>query len=261
MDGLTIGPLLRQLRTASNRSQREQTDLLSRLAGRPVTRNEVSRWENETRLLTPYWQEHHAASYDVPLEQLRDAVTRTKVRRRAARQHDPTQKRGFLGPTNGIVIPAPPEPLSDRRVGHADLIRLRERTARLRRLDNFMGGADTYDMYLAEMERTKQLLTLGNYVAELGPSVKALLAEQAQLAGWSAFDAGQHAIAYRHYMTSFSAAEEANDSVLAGNALALVAYQKTATATDGVETASASYDRARKGATPRVRALLLQRLA
>jgi hypothetical protein len=67
----TIGPMLRKLRAETYRSQSEQADLLSQLAGRSVTRNDVSRWENEGRLLTPYWQEHYAASFGVPTPLLR----------------------------------------------------------------------------------------------------------------------------------------------------------------------------------------------
>ncbi|MGH3614389.1 MAG: helix-turn-helix domain-containing protein [Pseudonocardia sp.] len=65
MTEVTIGPLLRALRERTGRSQAQQAELLSQLAGRPVTRNEISRWENETRLLTPYWQEHTAASFEI----------------------------------------------------------------------------------------------------------------------------------------------------------------------------------------------------
>jgi hypothetical protein len=62
-------------------------------------------------------------------------------------------------------------------------------------------------------------------------------------------------------MTSLTAAEEAGDAALAGNALAFLAYQMTATSQNGVGTAAASWEKAENHATPKVRALLLERLA
>jgi tetratricopeptide (TPR) repeat protein len=88
----TIGSLLRALRQQAGRSQSEQADLLSDLAGRAVTRNEVSRWETERRLLTPFWQAHYAASFHIPVTVVRQAVAATKAqRRRRQRKEDPPQ--------------------------------------------------------------------------------------------------------------------------------------------------------------------------
>jgi hypothetical protein len=124
-----------------------------------------------------------------------------------------------------------------------------------------MGGADTYNLYAAEVSNTTDLLKSGIYNSNTGLKLKSLLGEQAQLAGWAAFDAGQYSVAKTHYMTSLAAAEEADDLALAGNALAFLAYQMTATSQNGVSTAAASWEKAQKSATPKVRALLLERLA
>ncbi|MEV0681924.1 helix-turn-helix transcriptional regulator [Actinosynnema sp. NPDC050436] len=63
----SIGDLLRRLRAGAGRSQSEQADVLSERAGRAVTRNEVSRWETEKRMPTPYWQQHCADSFGIPV--------------------------------------------------------------------------------------------------------------------------------------------------------------------------------------------------
>lgn len=60
---------------------------------------------------------------------------------------------------------------------------------------------------------------------------------------------------------SYTAAEDAGDDVLAGNALAFTAYQQTVTHSRGADVADASWERARTQATPRVAALLLERSA
>ena len=264
----TIGPMLRSLRRQSGRSQKQQAELLSELAGRPVTRNEVSRWENESRLPTPYWQGHSAASFGVAAAELERAVIVTRTERRQEKvDHeevdDPVRRRDFIGAMAAIALPLSHN--SDHslgsRVDSEDVRRLYSRNARLRRLDNFMGGADTYNLYAAEVSNTADLLKSGIYNSNTGLKLKSILGEQAQLAGWAAFDAGQYSVAKTHYMTSLAAAEEADDLALAGNALAFLAYQMTATSQNGVSTAAASWEKAQKSATPKVRALLVERLA
>jgi hypothetical protein len=61
----------------------------------------------------------------------------------------------------------------------------RERTARLRRLDDVLGGGDTYRVYLGEVQYTKSLLRSGSFTNHSRRRLTALLAEQAQQAGWA----------------------------------------------------------------------------
>ena len=140
--------------------------------------------------------------------------------------------------------------------------RLRERTARLRRLDEVLGGGDTYRVYLGEYQSTKALLRDATYNEGTGRSLLAVLAEQAQQAGWAAFDGGRHRDATGLYETSHAAALEAGDTELAGNALAFLAYQ---TINDDRQTsigiASRAVAEAGPDAAPGVRALLYERLA
>lgn len=261
----TIGPLLRGLRERAGRSQVQQAEALSALAGRAVTRNEVSRWETQRRLLTPFWQEHYARSFGMPVEQLRQAVAAAKIQRRRIRTGDdgPVRRRRFLGVLGGSVLPALglAELPADGRLGTDEVDALYRHTARLRRLDNVLGGADTYQLYAAQAAATEDLLVGAAHPEPIGQRLRCLLAEQHQLAGWAAFDAGHHTQARRHYSVSLTAAEEAGDAVLAGNALAFVAYQQTTTAQNATPTAQASYERASADATPRVAALLLERKA
>lgn len=253
----TIGMLLRELRSRAGRSQAQQAEALSLQAGQVVTRHEVSRWEREVRLLTPFWQKHYAASLNVPAEQLRRAVAATKAQRR--QREDPVQRRQFISVMAGLALPTA-EGLPSR-VGRADVDRLARHTARLRRMDNFMGGGDTYGVYAQEAQRTARLLSESGHSDTVGRALRSLLAEQTQLAGWAAFDAGDHTTARNHYRDSYRAAEEAGDDVLAGNALAFTAYQQTVTSSRGADVAEASWEKARRAATPRVAALLLERSA
>ena len=44
-----------------------------------------------------------------------------------------------------------------RKIGANTVAQLRQRTARLRRLDDYLGGADTYAVYAAELNATADL--------------------------------------------------------------------------------------------------------
>ncbi len=267
-DGLIVGALLKRLRDEAGRSQTEQAELLSELAGRAVTRNEVSRWETETRLLTTYWQEYYAASFDVPVEQIKAAVTATRQQRRRERhaqeaERDSVQRRQFMSTMAGVAVGLPQVLRASHgsHVGSSQTTQLLARTARLRRLDDFLGGADTYRLYATELAGTTDFVRSASCTATTRQALTAVIAEQAQLAGWAAFDAGMHREAKQHYLTSLAAAKEADNSALAGNSLAFLAYQQIATDKPDVGMATASYATAKQHATPKVRALLLERMA
>lgn len=149
-----------------------------------------------------------------------------------------------------------------RRVSADFPERLRQRTARLRRLDDVLGGGDTYRTYLAEYQATRVSLRDSTCSQETGRALLSVLAEQAQQAGWAAFDGGRHAEATGLYEASHKAASEAGDAALAGNALAFLAYQRLPSDRQaGVQIAARSCATAGADAAPGVRALLYERLA
>ncbi|MFF5505821.1 helix-turn-helix domain-containing protein [Streptomyces roseolus] len=140
--------------------------------------------------------------------------------------------------------------------------RLSERTARLRRLDDLLGGGDTYRVYLGEVQRTKALLRDGTFTDSARRRLLSLLSEQTQQAGWAAFDGGRSREASALYQESRTYAREAQDSDLYSNALAFLAYGTLAkdrrTAVSFAEESCATITD-RTPAT--VRALLYERLA
>jgi hypothetical protein len=177
-----------------------------------------------------------------------------KRTRRDAEQEDATKRRDFLALTGiGLTGPAP------RAMSTPDVHALQERLARLRDMDNFLGGADTFRLYNGELSHTEQLLSKGHYRASIRTALATLAAEQAQQAGWAAFDAGHTAHAIRFYEYSRRAAHEANDHGLAANALIQIAY---ATATpQAVQAADAACELVSSGAPARTMALLESRRA
>lgn len=115
---------------------------------------------------------------------------------------------------------------------------------------------DTFRVYLSEMTATAKLAKDASYSTATFRALMGVVAEQAQIAGWAAFDAGRYGDARRHYATALTAAEESQDRGLIGNTLAFMAYEKA-----DVDTATASCQVAGTSITPKVRALLHERLA
>ncbi|MFG2941072.1 XRE family transcriptional regulator [Streptomyces sp. NPDC048282] len=179
---------------------------------------------------------------------------------------DDVRRREFFKATAGaglvVSLPDLTRPRTTGRVGRGLPQLLRERTARLRRLDDVLGGGDTYRVYLGEYEATKATLRDATYTEETGRALLSVLAEQAQQAGWAAFDGGRHKDATSLYEASRRAAAEAGDKELAGNALAFLAYQTVSgDRRAGIDIAARSCATAGPGAAPGVRALLYERLA
>jgi hypothetical protein len=175
-------------------------------------------------------------------------------------------RRGFvessLAATLALAVPVGVGTSQDRRIGAETVARLRRRTARLRRLDDVLGGADTYRVYRGELQATTALADEASYTDANGRALLAVIAEQAQQAGWSAFDAGWHAPAHQHFKDSLTAASDAGDTSLIANALAFLAYQKVSAGQPGTSEADAACRVADGSGTPRtVRALLYERAA
>ncbi|MCM1971314.1 helix-turn-helix domain-containing protein [Streptomyces sp. G1] len=265
-----IGPLLRRLRMAGGRTQEGLAADLSARRGYPLEQGAVSRWETHERLPDPASRALLSAEFGVPEEELRRAVA---LARRLRRQEQKDQndwendvdRRGFMTASAGagIAVIQPSSLLSSgRRIG-ADVPRqLSQRTARLRRLDDFVGGGDTYQMYVRELETTTRLADEGVYSEATGRSLRGIIAEQAQLAGWAAYDAGSYEEARGHYMTGLAASRAAEDTALEGNSLAFLAYLEwTVGGGSGIRFATAAYEALGSGTAPVVRALLADRLA
>ncbi|MER7574916.1 twin-arginine translocation signal domain-containing protein [Streptomyces sp. NPDC126514] len=164
-----------------------------------------------------------------------------------------------------VGLPELSRPSVGSKIGSDLPEKLRQRTARLRRLDDVLGGGDTFRTYLGEYQATRGLLRHRSYTQETGRGLLSVLAEQAQQAGWAAFDGGRQAEARGLYEASRTAAIDAGDAALAGNALAFLAYPGLSGGReerqDAVRTAARSCATAGPDAAPGVRALLYERLA
>ncbi|MEU5306574.1 XRE family transcriptional regulator [Streptomyces noursei] len=238
----------------------ERVGLLARGVGSVTTFEKVARIADSLRIpggllgLAP-------REWEAPARRALPTPTRA-----TATDGDEVRRREFFKATavTGLAVGLSDlaRPQIGRRVVSNVPDQLRERTARLRRLDDVLGGGDTYRVYLGEYQATKALMRDATYTEETGRALLSVLAEQAQQAGWAAFDGGKHAVASSLYEASHEAATEAGDKALAGNALAFLAYQKVnGDRQAGIETAARSCATAGPDAAPGVRALLYERLA
>lgn len=146
-------------------------------------------------------------------------------------------------------------------VGARAIEKLRRRIARLRKLDDTFGGADTYHLYLADAEYTVRLLRNSTYTSAIRDELHSVLSEQMQQAGWAAFDAGWHRPASQLYKKSYLAAIEAGETALAANALAFRAYQLVGNGEHlrAAECTNQSLTLADESQNPSVQALLYDR--
>jgi hypothetical protein len=81
-----------------------------------------------------------------------------------ASREDDVLRREFLGASlaTGLALTSAPSDETGR-VGKETVERLRQRASRLRRLDDFLGGADTYRVYAAELAFTSKLVSEASY--------------------------------------------------------------------------------------------------
>ncbi|GAA3041079.1 Helix-turn-helix domain-containing protein [Actinokineospora globicatena] len=175
---------------------------------------------------------------------------------------DGVDRREFLGATTAAVIGL--SAFFANRGGHlgaSNIGMLTARTAQLRRLDNYLGGSDTYQIYAAELERTVAFARTARCTDVIMSRLLGVVAEQAQMAGWAAFDAGMLEEATSHYEESLAAARESGDAALEGNALAFLAYVDVSAKRPNIQMAEDSFATAARVATPRVKALLAERKA
>jgi hypothetical protein len=176
------------------------------------------------------------------------------------------QRREFLTRTAVLAgsLAAPPQFASlaaGHRIGADMPAVLAQRLARLRNLDDYLGGSQTYALYAAELEATRTLAREAACTSEVRRQLLSLVSEQAQQAGWAAFDAGWQATARALYTESLDAARAAADRALEGNALALLAYQNLTTGDPADGLAAASCQAVHPGVPPAVRAPLHERRA
>lgn len=119
-----------------------------------------------------------------------------------------------------------PLPLTGRGgVGHDLLEQIEQSIPVLQRLDDVNGGGAHLAYVGAHFRSVAVLLRQGGHTDMVERRLFAALADIGQLAGWMAFDAGQHGLAQRYFFTTLRAAKEAGYQSMAAHVFADLAFQ------------------------------------
>ncbi|MFD8483404.1 MFS transporter [Kitasatospora sp. NPDC059673] len=162
--------------------------------------------------------------------------------------------RWLITPADGSVARESAPDLSGYRVGHADAAKLREAAQEARRWDSKYGGGDWRSSMVPECLRVEAApLLLASYSDAVGRALFGATAELTRLAGWMAFDTGQHEAAQRYYIQALRLARAAGDVPLGGYVLASMSLQASYRSfpDEAVDLAQAALERNRGLATAR----------
>jgi transcriptional regulator with XRE-family HTH domain len=164
------------------------------------------------------------------------------------------------------LVAEPPqvyEVRAGRRIGAGTVEQVEKRVHQLRRLDDHLGGADTYRLVMGELDATLVVLREAAYAEDLGRQLLVAVGELCQVAGWVTADAGRHREAARLYLTGLRAAHAGGDAPGAASNLSSLAYQvaNIGDPRQAVLLAASAHRGAERQATATTRALLLERIA
>ncbi|MFF4948811.1 hypothetical protein [Streptomyces chattanoogensis] len=129
--------------------------------------------------------------------------------------------------------------------------------------DDVLAGGDLMAPAFRELNATMRVYRESTHTEAVGRALLSQIGELAQIAGWIASDAGQHAQAERAYRIGIEAAREAKDSPLVANVAGSLAYQFSNTGQEraGLDLSRAALDEAGADAPPKTRALFFDRVA
>ncbi|WP_434743735.1 transcriptional regulator [Micromonospora sp. SH-82] len=164
------------------------------------------------------------------------------------------------------LVAEPPqryELAAGRRVGAGTVDRVEQRVRQLRRLDDHVGGAETYAVVSAELDATAGLLREGSHSERVTRRLLVTIADLCQLAGFVAEDAGRVGEARRYYLAGMRAAHAGGDAAAAANCLSTLSYLEAnlGDRREAVMLARSAYAGGRHAAEATGRSLLLERVA
>ncbi|MFD5737840.1 sporulation protein [Streptomyces sioyaensis] len=224
------------------------TECLGRAVDLADIRMESANTDRSVGLSYPRDQRHalsEAASYWSALNR-RDFLTTAPFV--AAAFSEPVA-RWLISPTEPVL-----RPTGRTTVERGHIEELREAATAARAWDSRFGAAAWKSQSLTEYlyERVTPLLR-ARYTERDGRDLFSVTAEMARLAGWTAFDAGHHQTAQRHYIQALRMAKAAGDIHLGSYVLTTMAMQALMRGfpSQAIDMAQGAYERV-PGADPRV---------
>ncbi|MGW9173794.1 sporulation protein [Streptomyces decoyicus] len=159
--------------------------------------------------------------------------------------------------TRWLVTPADEaaDHTGGKQVGRADLEELRDAADEARRWDSKYGGGNwkANSVTACLQERAAPLLQ-GTFSDPVGRQLFSVTAELSRLAGWTAFDVGQHEAAQRHFIQALRLARAGGDVELGCYVLTTMAMQSLMRGfvSEAIDMAQGAFERAKGQAAPRV---------
>ena len=115
--------------------------------------------------------------------------------------------------------------LNGRRVPAGLVDQFTAMVAELRKIDDVAGGGTVLSLAQQEFDLVAGLLDRASYDQRTGRALHILLAEFGQLAGWAAYDGGDHPLAQRYWIAALRATHSADNRVLGAHVLSCMAEQ------------------------------------
>nr|WSX47585.1 helix-turn-helix domain-containing protein [Streptomyces sp. NBC_00974]WSX54271.1 helix-turn-helix domain-containing protein [Streptomyces sp. NBC_00974] len=232
VSGNTFGDLLLRLRTEAGRTQEEQAAAINTVSGREtISRREISRYENGQNIPTSHTIEHIALACGLPPDQLKQQAAVERAARRKA--NDVRRRTFFAGPAMGAVAASEPWArlahalTNDSRIDLQSVDVLTQRSAALHISENHLTARQLQRNVVAHLDAvTSALAHTPTHRREL--SIAA--GETAALAGWIAWDLGDHRGAHSYYQVTADCARVSGHAPIRALALTYASYGATAPA-------------------------------
>jgi tetratricopeptide (TPR) repeat protein len=202
-------------------------EALSRKLHRPVTVEDLGMRDSSP--LSPDLGLEFARSTPESVEIVTE-VWRSDVNRREFLLNSTFASAALAAPSRDWLI-APVDEDVDRaggpRVGLSDVEAVRATGEMFRRLDNKFGGGHARLAVVQYLNSDVAALLKGSYTDKVGRQLFGAVAELTRLAGWMAYDIGEHGLAQRYFIQALRLAQSSGDRVLGGYVLATMSRQAT----------------------------------
>ncbi|MFH8635513.1 transcriptional regulator [Streptomyces goshikiensis] len=240
-----FGHLLLQLRLEARRTQEQQAAAINAVSGREtMTRREITRYEHGENIPTNHTLVHIAVACGLPPEQLQREAAVARTRRRATGHRERQDESEVLnrrtlmgGALVGVAAAAEPWGRLAHALGRGTKIdedsaeKLARRASALHLSEHHLTAQQLQGQVEAHLDAiTAALPRAGQHERTLTIAA----GETAALAGWVAWDLGDHRTAHAYYKVTADCADAAGHPPLRALALGYASYG-TNTPTQAVE--------------------------
>ncbi|MFF3750358.1 helix-turn-helix transcriptional regulator [Streptomyces sp. NPDC002018] len=220
--------LLLRLRKEAGRTQEQQAAAINAVSGRhTVTRREINRYEHSENIPTNHTLAHIAVACGVPFEELQKEAKAARARRRKEDQDDVKRRTLLGGAAVGAAAAAEPWGRLAFALGKGSTIdsasaaALVDRAAELHLSELDLSGRRLQSVVESHLDAITAALT---HAGEYERALTIAAGETAALAGWVAWDLGEHQKAGAYYKVTSECAEAAGHPPLRGLALTYASY-------------------------------------